>query len=148
MKTSDFTVTLLVDQSPSEVIEAVSNPQNWWSGEVTGEAMQLNDEFSYRYQDLHYSRQRVVELVPEQKVVWMVTESELFYVEDRNEWTGTKISFEVTRQGNQTELRFSHLGLTPAVECFNSCSTTWSQLIKQSLYSLITTGKGQQLVLA
>lgn len=148
MKTSDFTVTLLVDQSPSEVIEAVSNPQNWWSGEVTSEAMQLNDEFSYRYQDLHYSRQRVVELVPEQKVVWMVTESELFYVEDRNEWTGTKISFEVTRQGNQTELRFSHLGLTPAVECFNSCSTTWSQLIKQSLYSLITTGKGQQLVLA
>jgi len=148
MKTSDFTVTILVDQSPREVIEAVSNPQDWWSGEVTGKAMQVNDEFSYRYKDLHYSRQRVVELVPEQKVVWLVTESELFYVEDRNEWTGTKISFEVTRLGNQTELRFSHLGLTPAVECFNSCSTTWSQLIKQSLHSLITTGKGQQLVLA
>lgn len=148
MKTPDFTVTILVDQSPHEVIEAVSNPLDWWSGEVTGKAMQVNDEFSYRYKDLHYSRQRVVELVPERKVVWMITESELFYVEDRNEWTGTKISFEVTRLGNQTELRFSHLGLTPAAECFNSCSTTWSQLIKQSLYSLITTGKGQQLVLA
>jgi hypothetical protein len=148
MKTSDFTVTLLVEQSPGEVIEAVSNPQNWWSGEVTGKAMQLNDEFSYRYKDLHYSRQRVVELIPEQKIVWMVTECELSYVEDRNEWTGTRISFEVTRLANQTELRFSHLGLTPAVECFNSCSTTWAQLIKQSLYSLITTGKGQQLVLA
>lgn len=148
MKTSDFTVTILVDQSPAEVIEAVSNPRNWWSGEVTGKAMQLDDEFSYRYKDLHYSRQRVVELIPEQKVVWMVTESELSYVEDRNEWTGTRISFEVTRQGNQTELRFSHLGLTPTVECFNACSTTWGQLIKQSLYSLITTGKGQQLILA
>lgn len=148
MKTSDFTVTILVDQSPGEVIEAVSNPHNWWSGEVTGKARQLNDEFSYRYKDLHYSRQRVIELIPEQKAVWIVTESELSYVEDRNEWTGTKIGFEVTRLGNQTELRFSHLGLTPAVECFDSCSTTWSQLIKQSLYSLITTGKGQQLVLA
>nr|WP_295926546.1 SRPBCC domain-containing protein [uncultured Dyadobacter sp.] len=148
MKTSDFTVTLLVDQRPEEVMEAVSNPQHWWSGEVTGKALQLNDEFSYRYKDLHYSRQRVVELIPEQKVVWMVTESELFYVEDRHEWTGTKISFEITPQGNKTELRFSHLGLTPAVECFDSCSNTWSQLIKQSLHSLITTGKGQQLVLA
>lgn len=148
MKTSDFTVTILVDQSPKEVIEAVSEPQNWWSGEVTGSALRLNDEFSYRYKDLHYSRQSVVELIPEQKVVWMVTESELFYVEDRNEWTGTKISFEVTPQGNKTELRFSHLGLIPAVECFDSCSTTWSQLIKLSLYTLITTGKGQQLVLA
>lgn len=148
MKTSDFTMTLLVDQSPGEVIRAASNPQNWWSGEVTGQAMQLNDEFSYRYKDLHYSRQRVVELIPDQKIVWLVTESELFYVEDRNEWTGTRISFEVTRQGNKTELRFSHLGLTPTVECFDSCSNTWSQLIKQSLHSLITTGKGQQLVLA
>lgn len=148
MKTSDFTVTLLVDQSPKEVIEAVSNPQDWWSGEVTGSALQLNDEFSYRYKDLHYSRQRVVELVPERKVVWMVTESKLFYVEDRNEWTGTSISFEVTPQDNKTEIRFSHLGLTPAVECFDSCSTTWSRLIKQSLHSLITTGRGQQLVLA
>ena len=148
MNTSDFTVTILVDQSPKEVIEAVSAPQNWWSGEVTGSALRLNDEFSYRYKDLHYSRQRVVELIPEQKVVWMVTESALFYVADRNEWTGTKISFEVTPQGNKTELRFSHLGLIPAVECFDSCSTTWSQLIKLSLYPFITTGKGQQLVLA
>lgn len=148
MQTSDFTVAILVDQSPSEVIEAVSNPQNWWSGEVTGKALRLNDEFSYRYKDLHYSRQRVVELIQEQKVVWLVTESELFYVEDRHEWTGTKIAFEVTRQGTKTELRFSHFGLTPTVECFDSCSTTWSALILQSLQSLITTGKGQQLVLA
>lgn len=148
MKTSDFTVTLLVDQSPAEVIKAVGNPQNWWSGEVTGKATELNDEFSYRYKDLHYSRQRVVELVPEQKVVWMVTESELSYVEDRHEWTGTKITFEVTRQGDKTELRFSHLGLIPGVECYEACSTTWGQLVKQSLYNLITTGEGQQLVLA
>jgi hypothetical protein len=148
MKTPDFTVTLLVDQSPKEVIEAVSNPQNWWSGEVTGKAMLLDDEFSYRYKDLHYSRQRVVELVPEQKAVWLITESELSYVEDKNEWTGTKISFEVTPDGNKTELRFSHFGLVPAVECYDACSNTWSALIQQSLHSLITTGKGQQLLLA
>jgi hypothetical protein len=148
MKTNDFTTTLLVDQSPKEIIEAISNPQHWWSGEVEGKASQLNDEFSYRYKDIHYSKQRVFEIIPDQKVVWLVTESVINYVEDKDEWTGTKISFELSPQGNKTLLRFSHLGLVPAVECFDSCSIAWTQLIQQSLFSLITTGKGQQLELA
>lgn len=148
MVTPDFTTTILVNQSPKEVIEAISNPQNWWSGEVTGKALQLNDEFSYQYKDFHYSKQRVIELIPEQKVVWLVTESIINYVDDKDEWTGTKISFEVMPQGGKTQLRFSHLGLVPAVACFDSCSNSWSQLIQQSLNSLITTGKGQQLHLA
>ncbi len=148
MQTSDFTITILVDQAPKEVIAAISDPRHWWSGEVTGKALQLNGEFTYRYTDFHYSKQRVIELIPEQKVVWLVTESVINYVEDKNEWTGTKISFEVMPQGDKTQLRFSHLGLVPAVDCFDSCSNSWTQLIQQSLFSLITTGKGQQLHLA
>jgi hypothetical protein len=148
MSSSDFTTTILVDQSPKEVIEAISTPQHWWSGEVEGKALQPGDEFTYRYKDFHYSKQRVVEMIPEQKIVWLVTESILNYVGDKDEWTGTKMSFEIFLQGNKTQVRFSHLGLVPKVECFESCSNSWSQLIRQSLFSLITTGKGQQLHLA
>lgn len=148
MKTSDFTTTILVEQSPKEVIGAISSPSHWWSGEVEGMALRLNDEFTYRYEDLHYSRQRVVEMVPDQKVVWLVTESIINYAEDKNEWTGTKISFEISQRENKTQLRFTHIGLDQGVECFDSCSNSWSQLIHQSLFSLITTGKGLKLLLA
>ena len=148
MKTTDFTTTLLVDQTAKKVFDAVSNPRQWWSGEVEGNAGKLNDEFTYRYKDLHYSRQRVVEMIPGQKVVWLVTESGINYAEDKAEWTGTKISFEIFEEGNQTRLRFSHLGLVPEIECFDSCSNSWSQLIHQSLSGLIKTGEGKQLVLA
>lgn len=148
MKTPDFTTTILVNQTPREVIDAVNNPQQWWSGDVKGKALQLEDEFTYRYKDLHYSKQRIVEMIPDQKVVWLVTDSIINYAEDKNEWTGTRIIFEITEEGNKTRLRFSHQGLVPEIECFESCSNSWSQLIHQSLFSLITTGKGRQLLLA
>ncbi|HTE23807.1 SRPBCC family protein [Flavitalea sp.] len=148
MKTPDFTTTLLVDQTTKKVFDAINNPRLWWSGEVEGNAGELNDEFTYRYKDFHYSRQRVIEMIPGQKVVWLVTECVINYVEDKDEWIGTKISFEISQEGNQTRLRFSHLGLVPTVECFDSCSNSWSQLIHQSLSGLITTGKGKQLILA
>jgi len=148
MKTHDFTTTLLVDQSPKEVFNAVNSPQNWWSGEIEGSSVKLNDEFTYRYKEIHFSKQRVVEMIPEQKVVWLVTDCCFKYTEDINEWTGTKISFEITEQGGKTELRFSHIGLVPEIECFESCSGAWTQLVHQSLASLITSGEGRQLVLA
>ena len=148
MTASDFTTTILVDQAPSAVFEAIKHPQNWWPGEIKGSAEKLNDEFTYRYKEFHFSKQRIVEMIPDKKVVWLVTESIINYVEDKNEWTGTKISFEITEQDNKTLLRFSHLGLVPQIECFDSCSNSWSQIIRQSLFSLISTGEGQQLILA
>jgi hypothetical protein len=148
MTKRDFTTTLVVDQKPKQVFESINNPQNWWSGTVNGSADKLNDEFSYRFKDLHFSRQRIVEMIPDQKVVWLVTESIINYAEDKNEWTGTKISFEISEQGDKTQLRFTHFGLHPEIECFDSCSNSWSQLIQQSLFSLISTGKGKMLDLA
>ena len=148
MKTLDFTTTILVDQTKKQVFDAINNPQHWWSGEIKGNATKLNDEFTYRYKDFHYSKQKVVEMIPGQKVVWLVTESVINYAEDKDEWTGTRISFEIAEEGNQTRLRFSHLGLVPGIECFDSCSNSWSQLIHQSLSGLITTGEGKQLLLA
>jgi len=148
MKKQDFTTAIVVDQTPKQVFNAINNPQNWWSGDIEGNTSKLNDQFTYRYKELHFSKQRIVEMIPDRKVVWLVTESIINYAEDKREWTGTKIIFEILQQDNKTQLSFTHLGLDPQIECFDSCSNSWSQLIQQSLFSLITTGKGEKLVLA
>lgn len=148
MKKNDFTITVVVDQTPEEVFNAINHPQHWWSGEFTGSTAALNDEFTYRYKEFHFSKQRVVEMVPNKKVVWLVTESTMNFIEDKSEWTGTKMIFDITRQGNATLLRFTHEGLHTGMECFNSCSTSWTQLIQQSLFDLISKGKTEKPVLA
>ncbi|MEP6728924.1 MAG: SRPBCC domain-containing protein [Bacteroidota bacterium] len=147
MTTPDFTTTILVDQTPEQVFNAINHPQDWWSGEITGSTDKLNDEFTYRYKEFHLSKQKIVEIIPGQKVMWLVIESSINYVEDKREWTDTKMSFEITEQDNKTQLRFTHLGLVPGIECFDSCSNSWTQLIQQSLFSLITTGKSRKIVL-
>ena len=145
MSKPDFIATILVDQTPEEVFHAVNNVRGWWSGEIEGNTEKLNDEFSYRSGEFHFSKQKLIEVVPEKKVVWLVTESQLNFVKNKNEWTGTKIYFEISEQDTKTQLRFTHQGLIPGIECFGGCSNAWGKLIQQSLFSLITTGKGKKI---
>jgi uncharacterized protein YndB with AHSA1/START domain len=142
MVTQSFQSTFLVTQSPDEVFAAVTNPRKWWTGDIEGSTGRVGDEFSCRYEDIHYSKQKVTEVVPGRKVVWQVVESELSGPQDPSEWTGTEIIFEINERDGQSELRFSHLGLVPEFECFESCSSGWGFFINGSLRRLITTGEG------
>jgi hypothetical protein len=145
MTTSDFTTTILVNQTPSAVFAAINNVRGWWQGEFEGSTNKLNDEFTYRFGDIHSSKQKIVEFIPGKKVVWLVTESELNFVKDKKEWNGTKIIFDIAEQDNKTQLRFTHAGLVPKIECYGDCSNAWEQLIQQSLFSLITTGRSKKI---
>jgi uncharacterized protein YndB with AHSA1/START domain len=148
MKKQDFTTSFTVDQSPEEVFEAINNVPGWWSGELTGETNKLGTEFTYRYKDMHKSTQKVMEFVPGKKVTWHVTDAELTFVKNKTEWIGTDIVFEITRKDSKTELRFTHVDLIPAFECFGGCSGAWEALVEGNLRKLITTGKIQPDVFA
>jgi hypothetical protein len=143
MDNQNFTTTFTVNQTPDEAFAAVNNVRGWWSGEIEGGTDRLGDEFTYRYKDVHYSKQKITELVPGKKVVWLVLDGYLNFVEDKAEWKGTKITFEIAKHGDKTEVRFIHVGLVPDDECYGACSNAWGSYINGSLRSLITTGKGQ-----
>jgi hypothetical protein len=137
MNARSFSTAFTVDATPAQVYDAINDVRSWWAGELEGNTSAVGDEFTYRYQDMHRSRQRIVELVPGQRVVWHVVEAELNFVDDKNEWTGTEIIFEITRKAEKTELRFTHAGLLPSAECFTDCSSAWSQYINGALRKLI-----------
>jgi hypothetical protein len=142
MDSQNFTSSFSVEQSPDEVFEAINNVRGWWTGEIEGDTENVGDEFVYRYPGAHYSKQKVTELIAGKKVVWKVVDSHLEGPEDPNEWTGTEVVFEISREGDQTEVLFSHLGLVSDFECFESCSSAWGFYVKGSLRRLITTGEG------
>ena len=67
----------------------------------------------------------------------------LNFIKDKSEWTGTKISFEISKQGDKTRIRFTHIGLDPSVECYGACLKAWDFYISHSLLNLITKCKGE-----
>lgn len=138
----NFTAEFTVEQTPEQALGAINNVRAWWSGNVEGITNELGAEFTYRYQDIHYSVQRITELVPGRRVVWQVLDAHLAFTDDPSEWVGSQIIFDVTRNDDLTTVRFSHIGLTPDIECYDKCSGAWGFYINTSLKNLITTGNG------
>ena len=138
----DFVTTIVVDQSPAVVFKAVTNPRGWWSEGIEGGTEKQGDEFVFEVEGVHRSKQKLVEVVPDKKVVWLVTEANMTFIKDTDEWTGTKIIFDITKNGDKTRLTFTHQGLIPKIECYDACSPAWTQYVQHSLRQLITTGQG------
>jgi hypothetical protein len=137
-----YSTSFTVEQSPREVFDAINDVRGWWSGEIEGRTDALGAVFTYRYRSLHRSTQTITELVPGERVVWQVSDASLEFVQDRTEWNGTRIVFEIARKGSKTEVRFTHVGLVPRFECYGMCSGAWGAYINDSLRGLITTGRG------
>lgn len=143
MDNQDFTTSILVDQSPKEAFDAITNVRGWWSEEIEGGTAKLGDVFKYHFKDIHICKMKLIEVVPNKKVVWDVLENDFNFISDKAEWVGTKVIFEISTKNNKTEVRFTHQGLVPDYECYDICFNSWTNYIQNSLYSLITTGKGQ-----
>jgi hypothetical protein len=104
----------------------------------------LGDEFTYHYKDVHSCKMKLIEVIPNNKVVWLVLDNYVNFSADKSEWKGTRVIFEICRKDGKTEIRFTHLGLVPEYECFNVCSNAWGSYINGSLRSLIITGRVTQ----
>lgn len=133
-----FTKKFLVDQSAGQVFDTVMNIRSWWQGlyeeEFTGRAEKINDEFTFRAGGgMHNTTQKLVELIPGKKLVWLVTESDLTFLEKKDEWKGTKLVFGIAEKGDKTELTFTHEGLVPEIECYDSCSSAWNMYMEERL---------------
>jgi hypothetical protein len=142
MNNQSYTATIEVLQSPEEVFNRIKEVSKWWSKDFEGSSSKLSDEFIIHHPGAHYSKQRLVEVVPNKKIVWLVTESKLDWLEkDKQEWTNTKMVFEITTEGAKTVLHFTHEGLVPEKECYARCVQGWDLVIKERLFNFITEGK-------
>jgi Activator of Hsp90 ATPase homolog 1-like protein len=138
----NFSTTLSVDQTPDEVFAAINDVRGWWSADIQGSTDSVDEEFAYRYKDVHRCTIRVTELVPGERVVWHVVDNFFDFTEDKTEWKGTEIRFDIARRGDKSEIIFTHLGLVPDYECFEVCSNSWDFYLNTSLRGLIRTGQG------
>ena len=134
-----YSAVVEVNKSVSEVFRCITHDvPSWWGGkDFSGAATKLNDEFVINHPGAHYSRQKLIEVIPDRRVVWLVGESKLDWLKNPAEWTNTKMIFELTNTGYSTVLHFTHDGLVPETESYDRCSEGWTLVIKEWLRDYI-----------
>ena len=141
MKKQDYTTTILVRATATRAFKSINNVAGWWTENIDGRSEKLNDVFNIHFGET-FVTMKIVESVPDKRVVWNVTDCYLHWLADKKEWKDTRIVFEISTEGESTRIQFTHVGLVPEVECYDNCVKGWDQYIKDSLAKLINEGNG------
>jgi uncharacterized protein YndB with AHSA1/START domain len=143
MTDQNFKASIEVSGTPQLVFKCITQDvSKWWGGkDYSGNSILLHHEFVINHPGAHYSKQKLVEVVQDKKIVWFVTESNLSWLKNQNEWTNTKMIFDITRKNDRTTLHFTHEGLTPDKESYARCSEGWTMVIRDWLFNFIVDGK-------
>ena len=141
MKKQDYSTTFVAKKNAKEVFKGINRVSAWWTENIEGNSGKLNDIFTVHFAETFVTF-KITEAISEKKVVWLVTDCYLHWLKGKKEWKDSKIVFEISEQKDGTRINFTHVGLTPEIECYNDCVKGWDQYIKESLFKLITEGKG------
>lgn len=142
MNTTDYNASIIVEKNPEAVSKYIKDFKSWWSEDIKGNTDILNETFFYHYKDVHLCKLKLIEDIPNEKIVYHVIDNQFSFTKDKTEWTNTKLIFEITSEKEKTVVKFTHEGLSEKEECYQICFEAWTNYIKKSLYNLITTGKG------
>jgi hypothetical protein len=134
MNKDNFSYSFKTSKPINEVFELLLEIEQWWSGlyeeNIQGKSQSENDEFTFKAGGgVHYSKQKLIELVPDKKIVWLVTDSNLSFLENTAEWNCTKIRFDLSKDETNTKVIFTHEGLVPQIECYGACSSAWTSYL-------------------
>jgi hypothetical protein len=139
-KDANYTVTIELSKSPGEVFNHIIDLSKWWPEEYIGEKIKLNTEFVLKTGDSHFSKNKVIEFVPNKKVVWLTTES--IRKTDNFDWSGTKMIFELTPKDGKTLLKYTYDGVVLENES-DRLVQICDMVIKEMFYNFIVNGKGK-----
>jgi uncharacterized protein YndB with AHSA1/START domain len=140
--TDDFTAVLTLAASPETVaalFTSADGVSRWWgptegSGEVGGTLVTSFGSYGV-------NAMRVVEVSPT-RVVWeSVAPDQVTGTTHQQEWLGTTVEFDIAASAGGTELRFRHVGLTPQLECWDTCNSGWTHFMA-SIEAYAETGAG------
>ena len=81
MDKESYTAWIEVAKCPKDVFNHLNDVSKWWSKDFEGSSSKLNDEFVICHPGRHYSKQKLIEVIPDKKVVWLVTDNVLNWLE-------------------------------------------------------------------
>jgi hypothetical protein len=137
MKKQDYHNSFLIEATAEEAFDAINDVKAWWAKCFEGHATSVHDTFSMPFGKTWVNFE-VTELTPGRKVAWLCTDCNIEFVQDKKEWKGTTVVFEIEPEANGVKVSMTHFGLAPEVECYENCERGWNHHFGESLRKLIS----------
>ena len=137
----DYNISISANVTSQEAFDGICRVSEWWATDFKGNSQKPDDIFTVDFSGTWVTF-KVVEFIPNQIIVWLVTDCYLAWINDKKEWLGTRLNWEITTENNTTQISFTHIGLVPGIECYNDCKEGWGFHIGKSLLQLLTEKKG------
>lgn len=120
-------------------VSTVEGVAGWWTRETTGDS-RPGGSMQARFRDPAGAEIGVMtfalqHLNPDKEVRWHVTAGP-------QEWVGTTVTFDLTRDGDTPIVAFAHRNWPAAGEFMAHCSMKWATFLL-SLRQFVETGKGR-----
>ena len=136
----DYTRQLRFDAPPERIFDALTTPEGlagWWTAIATG-TPSAGGTFELGFDGLDEKIvMRVEDANRASTVVWKCLQNT-----GHPEWEGTTIVFALAPdEPTSGLLNFTHIGLIPALTCYETCETGWEHFLS-SLVDYAEKGEG------
>lgn len=117
-----------------EAISTIHGLSNWWTTQTAGNS-EIGGEIQFDFGTFKGPLMKVVELRPNEKLVWECAGSE-------HGWLGNRFIFELDENEAKTRIRFTHDGWTEQDDFYAQCCFSWGRYL-ESLRQYCQTGRGE-----
>jgi hypothetical protein len=137
MEQNNYQCVITAAVSAEEAFDSICDVRAWWAKQLEGSTTAKGDRFTVRFGPTFVTFE-ITGFVPGKKIDWQVTDCYLHWINDKHEWTGTQVSWEIEPTPEGSRIRMTHHGLVPRSECFNDCQAGWNDHIGNSLKRYMT----------
>ena len=133
---TDYTKKLQVSASAEQVFSALTYGLNDWWGKISKSLFKAGGQFTIQFENGYWWTFKIIEFSPNNELIWKCIDGEPDF---NKEWIGHVLHWQIEKKHSKTILRFHQAGLTPDIDCYEVCSSTWNMFIANRLKNYIET---------
>ncbi len=128
---------LKLSASSKKVFSALNEDLGFWWGKISNSEFKDGGQFTIHFENDYWWTFKIVEFSPNNEVIWKCIDGE----PDLNkEWIGHVLHWKIKEENGKCTINFHQIGLTPNIDCYEICSTTWDRFISSSLKEFLERG--------
>ncbi|WP_296380651.1 hypothetical protein [Winogradskyella sp.] len=131
LSNSDYKKQIVVQSNSKKIFKALTEDIHLWWSKTSQSTQKTNGQFTIHFKNGYWWTFKILEFTPNTELVWKCIDGEPDF---NKEWIGHVLHWEILEEKpGITIINFHQVGLTPQIECYDICSTTWDMFITEKL---------------